>query len=110
MSPQQPQVCGIDEDIDQLRRRPVAGSALRGPVHLDHSAVAIGDDHSRSELIERSQRSGRSPTQVAKLGMQSGSVAQGLEKLLKAGSARPAKKGRGSGSGPSHLRHRDAAT
>ena len=56
---------------------------LRGPVHLHHSAVAIGDDHSRSELIERSQRSGRFPRQVAKLGMQSGRVAQGLKQLLK---------------------------
>src|SRR5712671_4332241 len=56
---------------------------LRGPVHLHHSAVAIGDNHSRSELIERSQRSGRFPRQVAKLGMQSGRVAQGLKQLLK---------------------------
>src|SRR6267378_5761757 len=56
---------------------------LRGPVHLHHSAVATGDDHSRSELIEGSQRSGRFPRQVAKLGMQSGRVAQGLKQLLK---------------------------
>jgi hypothetical protein len=48
---------------------------LRGPVHLGHSAVAIGDDHAPGELIESPHGSGGFPAQFAKLGMQAGRIA-----------------------------------
>lgn len=54
-----------------------------GPVHLDHSAVAIADDHPGSDLIEGPYGSGRFPTKIAQLGMQSGRIAQRLEQLFK---------------------------
>jgi hypothetical protein len=60
-----------------------AQDMLRGPVHLDHSAVAIADDQSRGDLIDGAQRSGRFPTQLAKLGVQPGRIAERIEQLLK---------------------------
>jgi hypothetical protein len=58
-----------------------AQDMLRGPVHLDHSAVAVADDHPRGDLIECPQRSGRFPTQLAKLGMQPGRIAERIKQL-----------------------------
>jgi hypothetical protein len=60
-----------------------AQDMLCGPVHLDHSAVAIADEHPGSDLIEGRYGSGRFPTQFAKLGMQSGRIAQRFEQLFK---------------------------
>jgi hypothetical protein len=60
-----------------------AQDLLRGPVHLYHSAVTIGDDHSRGELIEGPRGSGGFPTQLAKLGMHPGRIAERIEQLSK---------------------------
>jgi hypothetical protein len=60
-----------------------AQDLLRGAVHLYHSAVTIGDDHSRGDLVECPQRSGRLPTQLAKLGMQPGRIAKRISQLSK---------------------------
>jgi len=60
-----------------------AQDLLRGPVHLNHSAVTIGDDHSRGELIEGPRGSGGFPTQLAKLGMHPGRIAERIEQLSK---------------------------
>ena len=52
-------------------------------LHLDHSAVTIGDDYCPGELIERPHGNGGLPTQPAKLGMQPGRGAKRIEQLSK---------------------------
>jgi hypothetical protein len=60
-----------------------AQDMLGRPIHLDHSTVAIADDHPRGDLVECPQRSGRLPTQLAKLGMQPGRIAKRITQLSK---------------------------